>query len=68
MAQLDTDGIPYAHEVKIGMCHDPKCGKLHVILFDEDETPIAVGVIADVEEHLEAVKTWAYIAATRRPG
>lgn len=64
---LDTDGLPYAQRVTVAMCVDDKCGKLHVILFDEKDKPMAVGVIESVEEHLEEVKRWAYIAATRRP-
>lgn len=65
MPTLDTEGLPYADYVTVGMCTDEKCGQLHVILF-KNEKPIAVGVIDDVKSHLDAIQKWAYIAATRR--
>ena len=67
MTELNTDGLPYAEHITIGMCKEPRCGKLHLILFDANDKPMAIASIDDPLEHIELIRHWAYIAATRRP-
>lgn len=67
MPMLDADDVPiHASEIAIGMCADLKCGKLHIIMFDEDRKPLCVGRIENEVEFIKALQDWAYIAATRR--
>lgn len=66
MPKLNTDGIPQAEHMAIGMCEDPQCGKLHLIMFDKHEKPLAVGAISDPTQFINTIQDWAYIAATRR--
>ena len=69
MPQLSADEVPlYAEEIVIGMCTDPKCRKLHIIMFDENQKPLCGGRIKDEVEFIKQLQHWAYIAATRRPG
>jgi hypothetical protein len=68
MPELDSDDIPiHAAHITIGMCKEPACGKLHIILFDKNGKPLAAGSIDNTEEFIKEVQSWAYIAATRRP-
>lgn len=67
MPRLSADEIPvHASEITVGMCADPKCGRLHIIMFDENQKPICAGRIEDEVEFIKHLQHWAYIAATRR--
>lgn len=66
MPQLDTNDVPHAPYLAVGMCTDPKCSKVHLIMFDENEKPVAFTGITDVPKLIEDLHRWAYIAATRR--
>lgn len=68
MPVLDTDGIPHADHVVVARCADERCGKLHIIMFDENHVPLAIGAIDSLEEHIENLRNMAYSAAARRPG
>ena len=66
MPILDTKDVPYGEEIAIGMCAEPACSKVHIILFDETGKPIATAAIGDVKGFTEAMRDMAYVAATRR--
>lgn len=69
MPQLNADDIPlHAEDIAIGMCTDPNCGKLHILMFDENQKPLCAGRIEDEAEFIKHLQHWAYIAATRRSG
>lgn len=66
MPKLDTAGVPQAAHITVGMCEDPKCGKLHLIMFDKNEKPMVIGSLDEPAQLIQQLQDWAYIAATRR--
>ena len=58
---VSFEGRPRAYRVEVARCGDPECGCPHLLLFDEDDEPIAQAVLSD-----EIVAVIGKFAITRR--
>jgi hypothetical protein len=56
--------MPSAHSVRTFLCANPKCQRVHVLLLDRDEMPIAHFVVPD--GFVKTLQNALYEAATVR--